>query len=125
MNNRLLLGFWRFLVPLPAVLWESHLPKIAKGTYQKLGFMSEDHHRVRNFVVTEIPKLGVALSPEYLSQQLDIPQERLTSILDELEKNMTFLFRNEQGEVTWAYPVTVDKTPHQVRLNTGESVYAA
>jgi hypothetical protein len=38
---------------------------------------------------------------------------------------MTFLFRNEQGAVAWAYPVTVDRTPHYVTFSTGEQVYAA
>ncbi len=42
-----------------------------------------------------------------------------------LEKHMTFVFRNEQGAVTWAYPVTVDRTPHRVAFSTGERVYAA
>ena len=38
---------------------------------------------------------------------------------------MTFLFRNSQGAVTWAYPVTVEPTPHRVAFSTGEEVYAA
>ena len=38
---------------------------------------------------------------------------------------MTFLFRNPAGDVTWAYPVTVDQTPHQVTFSSGEKLYAA
>jgi len=38
---------------------------------------------------------------------------------------MTFLFRNKEGEVVWAYPVTVDKTPHHLTFSTGEQLYAA
>jgi hypothetical protein len=49
----------------------------------------------------------------------------VNAILDELEKHMTFLFRDEQGAVAWAYPVTVDRTPHHVTFDTGEQVYAA
>jgi hypothetical protein len=36
--------------------------------------------------------------------------------LDYLEKRMTFLYRNRDGDVVWAYPVTVDKTPHKITL---------
>ena len=54
-----------------------------------------------------------------------MPEELVTEILDGLEKHMTFLFRNDRGEVTWAYPVTVDETPHQVTFSTGEQLYAA
>jgi len=38
---------------------------------------------------------------------------------------MTFLYRNVAGNVVWAYPVTVEQTPHRVIFNTGESIYAA
>ncbi len=123
--DKLLLGIWRCLLPLPSQLWERQLPKIAQNTYQGLSFMGEDHHRVRNFVVTEIPRLGKPISPAYLSQALDLPLERLVPILDDLERHMTFLFRNEQGEVAWAYPVTADQTPHRFTLNSNEQAHAA
>jgi len=35
------------------------------------------------------------------------------------------LVRNSKGEVIWAYPVTVEKTPHRITFNTGERLYAA
>jgi len=38
---------------------------------------------------------------------------------------MTYLYRNARGEVTWAYPVTVDHTPHRVTFSSGEQIYAA
>ena len=38
---------------------------------------------------------------------------------------MTFLFRNPLGEVTWAYPVTVDTTPHPITFSSGEKLYGA
>jgi hypothetical protein len=46
------------------------------------------------------------------------------ALLDAWE-NAAFLFRNDQGAVVWAYPVTADKTPHHMILSTGEQVYAA
>jgi hypothetical protein len=42
-----------------------------------------------------------------------------------LEQHLTFLFRNKQGSVVWAYPVTVDPTPHRVTFNTDEQINAA
>jgi hypothetical protein len=65
------------------------------------------------------------LSPESIAQAVNLPVDRVVAILDDLEKHMTFLFRNEEGAVTWAYPVTVDQTPHHVALSTGEMAYAA
>ena len=62
---------------------------------------------------------------ETIAQNLNMEQELVISILDELEKNMTFLFRNNDGAVTWAYPVTVEKTSHYITFSTGEHINAA
>jgi len=90
-----------------------------------LAFMTPDHTRVRDFVVVELPRHGQPISPEEISASLGIPHERVLVILDELEKHLTFLFRNEHGAVSWAYPVTVEPTPHQVTFRSGEKLYAA
>jgi hypothetical protein len=87
--------------------------------------MTEEHHRIRNFVVTELPRAGEPLSPEFIAQALKLPLDQVVGILDDLEKHMSFLFRNEQGAVEWAYPVTVDQTPHRMTFSTGERVNAA
>jgi hypothetical protein len=87
--------------------------------------MTENHHRVRDFVVLEIPRLAKPIPPAYIARQLGISFDRVSILLDELEKGMTFLYRNNAGDVTWAYPVTADLTPHRVTFSTGEEVYAA
>jgi hypothetical protein len=102
-----------------------HVEDGAKKTAERLAFMTEDHHRVRDFVVLEIPRASAPLSPDFIAGTLDLPLDYLSNILDELESNMTFLFRNPMGEVAWAYPVTVDPTPHHVTFSTGESIFAA
>jgi hypothetical protein len=76
-------------------------------------------------VVRELPGNGKPLSPELISNKLGFPADRVKDALDYLEKRMTFLYRNEDGDVVWAYPVTVDKTPHKITFNTGEKLYAA
>jgi hypothetical protein len=87
--------------------------------------MSEEHHLVRDFTVRELPRTGKPIPPERIAQALGLPPAHVVALLDELEKGMTFLFRNEEGAVTWAYPVTVDPTPHRVTFSSGEGVYAA
>ena len=81
--------------------------------------MSKEHGLVYHFVVRELPYTGKPLSPEYIANKLNLSINRVKIILDDLEKRMTFLFRNKKGEVVWAYPVTVDKTPHHLTFNTG------
>jgi hypothetical protein len=120
MKDNLLLGVSRYLLPIPRFVWQRQV----RGGAQ-LDFMSADHHRVRDFVVTEIPKAGKPLSPECIAQALGLPSDRLNVILDDLETHMTFLFRNRQGDVEWAYPVTAACTPHHVAFSSGERIDAA
>jgi hypothetical protein len=120
MDDRLLLGIWRTMLPIPRPIWQ----RLVHGGAQ-LDFMSADHHRVRNHVVRELPREGLPLPPASIARALDLPLARVNEILDELERHMTFLFRNSQGEVVWAYPVTAERTPHHVTLSTGERIYAA
>ena len=125
MNNSLLMGIWRLTVGLPESLWQREVARQARGAVEKLGFMSEDHHRVRDYVVRELPRVGIPLAPITIAEDLDLPLDRTSAILDELEKGMTFLYRGDGESVTWAYPVTVDRTPHHVTFSSGEKVYAA
>jgi hypothetical protein len=125
MTKRLLLGLWRAILPIPRHVWQGQVARSEHSGHARLSFMTDDHHRVRDFVVLELPRLGVPLPPELIAEKLNLPLDRVTAILDELEKHLTFLFRNEQGAVTWAYPVTVERTPHRVTFSTGERVYAA
>ena len=122
MDKKLLVGLWRCVLPVPPAIWEK---MEGGGGGDPLAFMTEAHHRVRDFAVTELIRGGKPLSPARIAQELQLPQDRVVDILDELERNKTFVFRNAQGEVTWAYPVTVDPTPHRVCFSTGDQVYAA
>ena len=125
MSEGLLLGIWRYLLRLPPAVWQAEVQKSAAGMDRRLAFMTAEHHQVRNFVVTELPRYGRPLAPEIIAGQLGLPLERVQAILAELERKLAFLYRNPQGEVTWAYPVTVEPTPHRLTFSSGEQVYAA
>jgi hypothetical protein len=87
--------------------------------------MGADHHRVRDFAVLELLKRGMPLRPELITASLELSPERTGAILDELEARMIFLFRNEEGDVAWAYPVTAEPTSHRIFFSSGEQIYAA
>ncbi len=125
MNKSLLLGLWRFLFRVPRPIWQREVMRSATAGEKSLTFMTADHHKVRDFVVREMPRIAKPIPPETIPERLHLELPRVISILDELEKNMTFLYRNAQGEVTWVYPVTVESTPHRIAFSTGEQIYAA
>ena len=125
MKNKLMLGLWRYMLDVPAFLWKKKNAGKAKRISAHLGFITDEHRLIHHFVVRELPLAGKPLPPEFVANAVNLPPERVIAILDDLEEHMTFLFRNARGEIVWAYPVTVEKTPHKVTFQTGEQLYAA
>lgn len=122
MKGFALLGTGRRLLPLPGFIWRRN---VTASDPAALAWMSDDHHRVRNYAVRELAYRDAPLPPETVAAELGLPLVQTTTLLDELEKRMTFLYRNPQGAVTWAYPVTVEETPHRIVYSSGEEGHAA
>jgi hypothetical protein len=92
----------------------------------RLAFLTSRHHTVRNFVVRELPRNGgKPLRPGQISQATGMELPVVQSLLDELERNLFFLVRNAAGDVSWAFPVTSDRTPHRLTFSTGECIFGA
>jgi hypothetical protein len=125
MSETVLLGQGDQITEIPRGVWEGYLSKVPEHSKARLGFMSEDHHLVRRFVVSELPRAGIPLEPEHIAVSLKLDVVRVNTVLDELERNLFFLVRNSRGSVAWAYPVTVEQTPHELTFSTGEQLYGA
>ena len=125
MNKSLLLGIWRILLRIPRPIWQQEVARSERAAENSLAFMTMEHHAVRDFVVRELPRFAKPIPPATIAQNLNMEMEKVIPILDELEKKLTFLYRNEDGDVEWAYPVTAARTPHRVTFSTGEQIYAA
>jgi hypothetical protein len=87
--------------------------------------MTQAHHLVRNFVVKELAMRGQPIEPKLIGETLKLGMDQVNHILDELEVKLFFLVRNDEGAVSWAYPVTVETTPHRLTFKSGEHLYAA
>lgn len=123
-SNSLMTGIYRYMLSIPPFLWKRLIAGGREGKI-KIGFMTDEHQLVHHFVVSELPRIAEPMSPEFVSESLSIPLERVETIFDDLEKNMTFICRDNEGKALWAYPVTAEKTPHQLTFSTGEQIYAA
>lgn len=89
-------------------------------------FLTPQHRAVRNFAVRELPRNhGRPLPPPGIARALGLDLRRVDRLLDDLEKNLFFLVRDRRGEVSWAFPVTSDRTPHRLRFSTGERISGA
>jgi hypothetical protein len=87
--------------------------------------MTRDHHLVRDCVVQHLPRLRRPLSPRDIARGTGLEMSRVVTVLDELERNLFFLVRNRAGDVEWAFPVTVVRTPHRLTFSTGERISGA
>ena len=125
MTSKLWTGVGRYMLPVPSFLWHRQVRGRSQHIRARLAFMSEEHHLVREFAVRELPRTGEPMPAEFIAAELNLPPERVGGILDDLEKHMTFVCRNDEGAVEWAYPATVSKTPHEVTFSTGERLYSA
>ena len=90
-----------------------------------LAFMTPTHHSVRNFVVRELPRNGGPLGIEQIAQALALKPRLVGGLVEDLQKHLFFLARNARGAVSWAFPVTCDRTPHRLRFSTGERIFGA
>lgn len=125
MTSKLWMGIGRHMLPVPGFLWKRRVRTGAKHARASLAFMSEEHHLVREFAVRELPRIGKPIPAESIAGALDLPLDRVGGILADLEKHMTFVCREFDGAVEWAYPVTACTTPHAVAFSTGERLYSA
>jgi len=118
-------GVWRHTLRLPPGIARKKVGQLGKRARAEVGALSSEHRAVHHFVVRELPRFGMPMPPEFIAESLDLPLAMVASILSELEAKKAFLFRNEDGAVVWAYPVTAEATPHRIRFRSGETLYAA
>ena len=126
MKDVVLIGRRETILEVPAENWRQHLASIQQHSSPRLSFMTSDHHLVRNFAVSELPRNhGKPLHPEDIVRRLHLPFARVITILEDLQRNLFFLVLNTSGEVSWAFPVTWEETPHRVSFSSGERIFAA
>ncbi len=125
MNDTVLAGRGRAVVRVSARDWLEHLVRTPEEVRGLLSFMSKDHRRVRRFVVLELARSGAPVAVESICRSLGLQAARALQLLEDLERQLFFLVRDAQGAVTWAFPVTVDRTPHHLAFSSGERLWAA
>jgi hypothetical protein len=119
--KRLLFGFKHHMIPMPWGLFT----RLATRKVAKNVRLDDEQRRVHHFVVRELPRFAKPMGPDYVARMLGMTADRVGAIMDELEQRKLFLFRPGGRDVVWAYPVTVEPTPHRVTFSSGESIWAA
>jgi len=125
MEDKILLGRGQQFLELTPAMWKKHLSQVPQYNQPRLSFMTEAHYRVRYFVVKKLLDKQAPVDPEFIATMLTMPLAKVNAILEEMEKKLFFLVRDEHGAVNWAYPVTLARTPHRLSFSTGAGCYAA
>jgi len=124
--NTLLVGSGKTISRVPDVGFKAALAKVPESFATRLAFMTPEHHSVRTLVVREIPyENGRPIKVSRLAATLGLPLPKVQAIVEDLERHLFFLVRNEAGEISWAFPVTTERTPHRLKFSTGERAHGA
>ena len=125
MSEWLKAGVWRHVLRIPPIVGKRRVEGLAERASAEAGALSDEHRAIHHFVVQELPRAGEPLAPAAVAESLGLSLAQVVQILDDLEAKKAFLFRDDQGAVVWAYPVTVEETPHRLTFKSGERLYAA
>ena len=125
MEDALVVRLGRAGLRVPRALWWRVVRGEARRSAGGIGWMTPEHHRVRDFAVTEIVRTGEALSPAQVAAGTGLGGDQVAVLTGELERGKIFLYRSDGTNVDWAYPAAAAVTPHRVRFTSGETLYAA
>lgn len=99
MDDKLLVGQGHQILETSETSWKQQLAQVPQNSQARLGFMTEAHHRLRYFAVRELVNGQRPVAPTFIAEMLHLPLEQVEAILEELEKRLFFLVRNEQHAV--------------------------
>lgn len=124
-TDKILIGIWRKIISMPPLIYNKEINRFGKIVRARINRLSEEENKIHHFVVRELPNVGKPISFEFIARELNISADRVSSHVEKLEKKKTYFYRYNDEGINWAYPVTVDNTPHHVSFSTGESINAA
>ena len=119
------IGIRNKTLPIPFFIIKRLITTGANKIKNKEQQFSHEKRSLQHFIVKELPNIGKSMSLAFLARALNMPRDKVQSIVEVLEKKKIFIYRYKSDSINWAYPITVDKTPHHVTFSTGEQVYAA
>jgi len=125
MSGTILVGAGREIRRVPDDAFIKSIKGLPARMISRLAFMTSDHHLVRDFLVREMPRQRNPISPLAIENVIGLDLERVSIILSDLERNLFFLVRDSDGNVSWAFPVTTSVTPHKLAFSTGENTFGA
>lgn len=115
----------QFFVSVPAPLAEFLVVQESARWARIFAALSPMDADVRQLAVQHLPAANGPLSAAALAELAGLTLEEVRGALVRLHRLLGFLAIDDDGAVTWAYPVSADQTPHRLTFETGERMTAA
>ena len=125
MNGTILVGSGRQIRRVPDDAFVQGIKGLPSRMEARLAFMAGEHHMVCDFVVREMTRQPRPISPQQISLVTGLDLRKVSVILSDLERNLFFLVRNSDGDVSWAFPLTTSPTPRKLTFSTGGNIFGA
>lgn len=124
-KHKLYMGYKGIMLPIPPVLSEKGAQKGEKGARANADSLTNLERQVHHFIVLKMVNAREPISPEVISDEMEIPSEKVSAIINKLEKLKTFIFRSDGKGIDWAYPLSLDNTGFLMTSASGEKFFAA
>ena len=82
LKRRVFIGIWRFMIPVPQALIRRGISRTADAICRKTVEVSAEERKVHRFVVLALTETNEPVTPEDIAEKLDIPLERVRSMID-------------------------------------------
>ena len=92
-ENKILIGVGHKIIPAPMFMLIRETARMAKNREARMGKMTEEKRRIHHFVVRELPNAGQPISLAFIAQRLEMPVDRVGTLVDEMERDKTFFNR--------------------------------
>ncbi len=104
MSEMILIAEGKTMAAIPRQEWEGELREVPRAMQTRLAFMTADHHRVRRFVVAELPRRGRAIPLDEIATALALTPARTEEIVAELERALFFIVRTDGRRFRGRFP---------------------
>lgn len=125
MEEHIFFGRGRDLMEISSKGWRHFINEAPERSKEFHPGITLEHLQIRDYAIETLALTGKALQPATIERAFNKSKKRVEKILDDLQRNLVFIARDDQGAVTWAHPVTVNPTPHRLHLSEGEAFFAS
>ena len=117
---------WRgVMLRVPPWLSELGSKRGAKGAKGNAARLTTVERSVHHHIVRKMAQAREPFTAATVAAEMGISSDRMSTIVDKLERMKTFVYRSDGDGIDWAYPLSLEDTGFTVTTSSGERFFAA